>query len=337
MSAVLLPRPLCGIIPPLATPLRDEERLDHAGLERLVEHVLAGGVHGLFLLGSTGEGPSLAYDLRRELVERVCEQVAGRVPLLVGITDTSFVEARELAHWAADCGAAAVVAAPPCYFTPSQADLVSYFTQLAREIELPLFLYNMPAHVKVHIDLDALRQLIDVPAIVGLKDSSAQMIYFHRALQIAAARPDFTVLLGPEELLGEGVLLGAHGGICGGANLAPRLYVDLYEAAVRGDLATVRVLHQRVNRLSAALYTVGPANSAYLRGLKTALACLGLCDDYLAQPFRRFGPDERRLIEQRVAQLGLGEQAVLQESGVRGQESGDRNQESVKKLLTPDS
>jgi 4-hydroxy-tetrahydrodipicolinate synthase len=309
MSAVSLPRPLRGIIPPLATPLRDEERLDHAGLERLVDHVLAGGVHGLFLLGSTGEGPSLGYDLRREVVERVSEQVAGRVPLLVGITDTSFLEARELARWSADCGAAAVVAAPPCYFAPSQADLVSYFTQLAREVELPVFLYNMPAHVKVHIELDTLRQLMEVSAIVGLKDSSAQMIYFHRALQIAAARPEFSMLLGPEELLGEGVLLGAHGGICGGSNLAPRLYVDLYEAAARGDLATVRVLHQRVIRLSAELYTLGPANSAYLRGLKTALACVGLCDDYLAQPFRRFGPEERRVIEQRLAQLNLGEYA----------------------------
>jgi 4-hydroxy-tetrahydrodipicolinate synthase len=307
MSPVPLPRPLRGIIPPLATPLRDEERLDHAGLERLVEHVLAGGVHGLFLLGSTGEGPSLSYDLRREVVERVSEQVAGRVPLLVGITDTSFVEARELARWAADCGAAAVVAAPPCYFAASQADLVGYFTELAREVELPLFLYNMPAHVKVHIELDTVRRLMEVPAIVGLKDSSAQMITFHRALQVAAARPDFSVLMGPEELMGEGVLLGAHGGICGGANLAPRLYVELYEAAARGDLATVRLLHQRVIRLSAELYTLGPANSAYLCGLKTALACIGLCDDYVARPFRRFGPEERRQIEERLARLDLGD------------------------------
>src|SRR5947208_2787955 len=126
MSEATLARPLRGIIPPLATPLLDDDRLDHAGLERLVEHVLAGRVQGLFLLGSTGEGPSLDYDLRRELVERVSEQTAGRVPLLVGITDTSFAEARHMAEWARKCGAAAVVAAPPCYFAPSQADLVVY-------------------------------------------------------------------------------------------------------------------------------------------------------------------------------------------------------------------
>jgi 4-hydroxy-tetrahydrodipicolinate synthase len=305
MSDNPLPRPLCGVIPPLATPLLDDDRLDHAGLERLVEHVLAGGVHGLFLLGSTGEGPSLGYRLRRELVERVGEQVAGRVPLLVGITDTSFTEAVQMAEWAGECGAAAVVAAPPYYFAPSQAELAAYFGQLADAVELPLFLYDMPAHVKVHIEPDTVARLLEVPAVIGLKDSSAQMISFHRLRQITAARPDFTLLMGPEELLGEGVLLGAHGGICGGANIAPRLYVGLYEAARRGDPAAVRTLHERVMRLSGALYSVTPGVSGYLSGLKCALSCLGLCDDHVARPFRRFGPAERRLIAGRLEQLGL--------------------------------
>jgi 4-hydroxy-tetrahydrodipicolinate synthase len=305
MSNTHLPRPLCGIIPPLATPLLDEDRLDHAGLERLVEHVLAGGVHGLFLLGSTGEGPALSYRLRRELVERVGEQVAGRVPLLVGITDTSFAEAVQMAEWAGNCGAAAVVAAPPYYFAASQAELAAYFGQLAAAVGLPLFLYNMPAHVKVHIEPDTVARLLEVPAVVGLKDSSAQMITFHRLRQITGARADFTLLMGPEELLAEGVLLGAHGGICGGANIAPRLYVDLFDAARHGDLTTVRTLQERVLRLSSALYAVAPGVSGYLSGLKCALSCLGLCDDYVAQPFRGFGPAQRRLIAQRLEQLGL--------------------------------
>src|SRR4030042_1431961 len=80
--------PLRGIIVPMVTPLLDHDKLDAAGLERLVEHVLAGGVHGLFILGTTGEAPSLSYRLRHELIDRVCEQVNGRVPALVGFTDT---------------------------------------------------------------------------------------------------------------------------------------------------------------------------------------------------------------------------------------------------------
>jgi 4-hydroxy-tetrahydrodipicolinate synthase len=305
MSDKKLPSPLRGIIPPVATPLLDEDRLDHAGLERLLDHLLAGGVHGLFLLGSTGEGPSLSYQLRRELVERAGEVVAGRVPVLVGITDTSFAEAVQMAEWAADCRADAVVAAPPCYFTPSQAELADYFARLAAAAPLPLFLYNMPSHTKVAIDVDTVARLLDVPGIVGLKDSSAQMIYFHRVRQLTAAWPAYTLLMGPEELLADAVLLGGHGGICGGANLAPALYVGLYEAARQGDLDRVRSLHDRVIHLSNALYTLGPPGSSYLRGLKCALSCLGICDDYVAAPFRRFTPAERHLIKERLEQLGL--------------------------------
>src|SRR5262245_36582630 len=189
MSHTSFPRPLRGIAPPLATPLRDEDRLDHAGVERLVEHVLAGGVHGLFLLGSTGEAPSLGYRVRRELVERVGEQVAGRVPVLVGITDTSFVEAVQMAEWAAECAAQAVVLAPPPYFVASQGELADYCRRVAAAVELPVYLYNMPGLTKVHFDPDTVTRLMEVPEIVGLKDSSAQMLYFHKVRQVVAGRP----------------------------------------------------------------------------------------------------------------------------------------------------
>jgi dihydrodipicolinate synthase/N-acetylneuraminate lyase len=105
-----------GIIPPIITPLKDRDTLDVAGLENLVAHMLAGGVHGIFALGTTGEAPSLSYRLRREMVERCCKLVGGKVPVLVGITDTSFVESVELAKVAAAHGAKAVVLSAPYYF-----------------------------------------------------------------------------------------------------------------------------------------------------------------------------------------------------------------------------
>ena len=113
----MLPKPLRGVIPPMVTPLLDNRTLDLKGLERLVEHILDGKVHGLFLLGTTGEAPNLSYDLRHELVRRVCKQVNGRVPVLVGITDTVFTESMRLAESAARAGAEALAAAPPYYFT----------------------------------------------------------------------------------------------------------------------------------------------------------------------------------------------------------------------------
>src|SRR4051812_8767861 len=119
-----------GIIPPLVTPLCDRDRLDHGGLERLVEHVVGGGVSGVFILGTTGEAPSLGYRLRRELIERVCRLTAGRVPVLVGITDTAFVESVDLARSAADAGAAAVVLSTPYYFPVGQTELTAYVRNL---------------------------------------------------------------------------------------------------------------------------------------------------------------------------------------------------------------
>src|SRR5439155_9211151 len=145
--------------------------LDLPGLERLIEHILAGGVHGLFLLGTTGEAPSLSHRLRCELIERACEQIAGRVPVLVGITDTSFVESVELAEHAADAGAQAVVLAPPYYFPAGQPELAGYVERIAGAVPLPLFLYNMPSHTKLSFEPDTIARALEIPNVVGIKDS----------------------------------------------------------------------------------------------------------------------------------------------------------------------
>ena len=287
-----------GIIPPMVTPLRDRDALDVAGLERLIEHILAGGVHGLFILGTTGEGPSLSYRLRKELIERTCRQVKSRVPVLVGITDTAFQESLTVARWSADAGADALVVAPPYYLPEAQPELQEYLDHLVPELPLPLFLYNMPALTKVSFELDTVRRAMDEPRIIGLKDSSCSMIYLHRVLALLPHRPDWTVLVGPEEMLADAVLAGAQGGVNGGANLFPRLYVKLFEAARGGDLARVRELHAVVMRVSEGLYRVGRHGSAIIKGLKCALALLGVCDDSMAEPFARFREPERARIRQ---------------------------------------
>jgi dihydrodipicolinate synthase/N-acetylneuraminate lyase len=193
-----LPMPLRGIIPPMITPLVDRDTLDAAGLERLVEHLIQGGVHGLFILGTTGEAPSLSYRLRQELIDRVCRHVSLRVPVLVGVTDTSFVESVHLAQHAAQAGAQAVVLSAPYYFPAGQPELVEYVEDIAAELPLPVFLYNMPSHTKLTFEPDTIRKALQIANIVGLKDSSAQMIYFHKLRQLVADRPDFSLLVGPE-------------------------------------------------------------------------------------------------------------------------------------------
>ncbi|MFH1264843.1 MAG: dihydrodipicolinate synthase family protein [Planctomycetota bacterium] len=304
-NASALPTPLRGIIPPMVTPLADRDTLNVPGLERLVEHILGGSPAGLFILGTNGEGPSLSYRLRHELIDRVAEQVAGRVPVLVGITDTAFAESVEVADYAADAGAQAVVLAAPPYYPTGQRDLAEYVEHIVAELPLPVFLYNMPSHTKLAFDVETVRRLMDVPNIVGLKDSSGDMIYFHRVRELTARRPDFSLLIGPEELLAQAVLSGAHGGVSGGANLEPRLYVDLYHAAASRDLDRVAELHARVMQISGSIYTVDQSGSGVLKGLKCALSCMGISNDLPAEPLQPFPDAERELIRRRLGELGL--------------------------------
>jgi 4-hydroxy-tetrahydrodipicolinate synthase len=292
-----LPRPLRGIIPPLVTPLLSPDALDHRGLETLVERVIAGGVHGAFILGTTGEGPSLSYALRREMIERVTKQVEGRVPVLVAVTDTAYTETLRLTEFAAEAGADAVVVAAPYYFPVSQSDLLRLVEGLAEASALPLFLYNMPGLTKVQYEPETVAMAAEMPNVYGLKDSSGDLGYLERAIAAVRHRPEFTVLLGPEEMLVEGMALGIHGGVNGGANLFPRLLVGLYEACVAGRGEEVRRLRQLVLEMNAVINSDGEPEFRYIRGLKCALAVMGICGDVPAWPFRAAGDSQRAVIE----------------------------------------
>lgn len=294
-----------GIIPPMITPLKDMNTLDVSGLERLIEHILAGGVHGLFILGTTGEAQSLSYHLRHELIERVCRQVAGRVPVLVGISDTSLAESLQMAEKAFDCGASAVVSAPPYYYAPAQQELIDFYQGLAEVLPLPMFLYNMPSHVKVMIEPSTVRAIAEHPNVIGLKDSSSNMVYFHSLIQIMKDKPEFSLLMGPEELTGEAVILGADGGVNGGANMFPKLYVDMYQAAATNDIAQLRVLQEKIMFISNSIYKIGRYGSSYLKGVKCTCSLMGICSDYMALPFQCFNAPERLKVQRVLEQLKI--------------------------------
>ncbi len=299
-------KPVCGIIPPLVTPLKDNETLDVESLERLIEHLIAGGVHGLFILGTTGEEQSLSYDIRKQMIRESCRINRGRLPLLACISDTSIVESIRLANVAADCGADGVVSAPPYYFATGQPELAQFYEELVPQLPLPVFLYNMPSHVKVSFAPDTVRRIAQNPQVIGFKDSSANAVYFQSVMYKMQERPDFAMLVGPEEITGECVLMGAHGGINGGANMFPELYVAMYDAARSGDVARVRQLQQLIMQISTTIYTVGKHGSSYLKGLKCALSLLGvISDDFVASPFYKFNAPEREKIKEALAALPI--------------------------------
>jgi dihydrodipicolinate synthase/N-acetylneuraminate lyase len=308
-----LNKPLRGIVPPMVTPLAGPDALDYPGIARLVEHILEGGVHGLFILGTTGDGPALSYQLRQEVIRRTCELVAGRVPVLVGITDTSYVESVRMAEFAARAGAQAVVLAPPYYFHVSQTDLMRLVESMVRENPLPLFLYNMPNLTKMQWEPETVALASDIPEVLGLKDSSGDLDYLHRALAAVRHKPDFTVLIGPEHLLLGGLLAGAHGGVCGGANLMPGMFVRLFDAFRGGDLEQARLLQNEITEIGTPLYQLGEAESSYIRGLKGALEVMAICAGRLVWPFAEAGAQQQAQILahlRRYPRLWFGEIAT---------------------------
>jgi 4-hydroxy-tetrahydrodipicolinate synthase len=300
-------KPLRGIIPPLVTPLSDNDTLDLEGLERLIEHTIKGAVHGIFILGTTGEFASLSHKLRSELIEKTCRIVNGRVPVLAGISDSAFSESLNLARIAGNSGADAVVLTPPYYFTSGQPELLEYLRRIMVHMPLPLFIYNMPAHTKVIFEPETVRAAASIPGIIGMKDSSSNLAYFKQVQYSLRDYPDFTFLVGPEEFMSEFVLTGGHGGVNGGANMFPGLYVRLYNASVNRDFETIATLQQKVMQISTTIYKVGHYGSSYLKGLKCALSVMGICNDFMAEPFHRFKLQERMKIQQLLEDLNYRE------------------------------
>ncbi len=275
--------PLRGIVPPIVTPLVSSDRLDLDGLANLVESMIAGGVSGIFALGTTGEAQALGLPLRLQMVHETCRLVNDRVPVLAGISDTSLRESFRMGEEAIGAGATGLVVAPPFYTPLAQRELLKHIETLLGALQVPIFLYNIPGLTKVRYEPDTVLAAAAMGA-AGLKDSSGDMVYFHRVRRRLAEHAGFSLLVGPEELLGEAVLMGAHGGVCGGANFDPQLYVDMFRSAELGDAKRVRELQRRVMAFSDAVYHIGSPESSYIRGLKCALGIRGLCSDLPAPP-----------------------------------------------------
>ncbi|MBQ6008616.1 MAG: dihydrodipicolinate synthase family protein [Kiritimatiellae bacterium] len=291
---------LSGLIPPMVTPLDAKRRLDKKGTKNMVNYLLKGGVDGIFLLGTTGEGPHLSYAIREELVKTVCGLVKGRVPVLVGITETDMDDAVAFAAKCKAYGAAAVVAAPPYYFKLTQTECVAWFTEMADRLPLPLVVYDMPAHTDTVIEPATIAKLAAHPNIIAMKDSSSIIALFNKfRIALEPFADNFSLFMGPDEAMGEAVLLGADGGVCTGANLWPAQFKAMYLAAKAGDVEKVRRLQRFTTMSSYLLYGLGQGQIGFLKGVKAALAEMGLIQNVLAVPFEPFGGKE--LVQVRAA------------------------------------
>lgn len=294
--------PLKGIIPPMITPLTENGELDTEGLKRLVEHLISGGVHGIFLLGTNGEGPSLTYAFRKELISKACKLINGRVPVLVGITDTSFEGSLDIANHSKDAGADAVVVAPPYYFPISQEEMIEYLENLIPASPLPVMMYNMPSCTKIHLSIETVKRAKELGAI-GIKDSSGDVFYLYSLIDTFKKSPEFSIIAGTELYLPETIIYGGHGAVAGGANFFPKLFVDLYNASLADDKVAIIELRDKVLKLYSTIYNVGNNVSRFTKGTKSALYAMGICEDHMALPLCRFNDEGRDKIKNYVEEF----------------------------------
>ena len=154
----------------------------------------------------------------------------------------------------------------------------------------------MPSLTKVWFESETLERLTAIPQIIGLKDSSGDMNYFEKAIELKKLRPDWSVMIGPEAKLPEAMRLGGNGGVAGGANVFPKLFVECYDACVAHDEVLINDVQSRINRFQQ-IYEVGKYASKYIKATKCCLSLLGICDDFMAEPFHRFRAPERARVQ----------------------------------------
>ena len=293
-----------GVITPMVTPLIDRENIDFKGLEKLLDHLINGGVSGVFLMGTTGEGTSISPRMRKDLIKYSIEYVKGRVPVFVSIADCCIEESLNMARYAKECGVTYLVSALPFYLGLTQKEIIDYYTTIADNVPLPLFLYNIPAQTKLMISVEAVKTLAKHPNIIGMKDSSGNGTYFNTLLaEIKAEYPNFTILVGPDEMLASTMAMGGNGGVNSGSNLFPELYVNLFKACKAKDTERILKLQKLVMKVSTEIYSVDKSSVSFLKGLKAALFTEGLITDYICEPLQKVNNADLETIRKNVAEL----------------------------------
>lgn len=291
-----------GIFAPTVTPLDEKERVDELGFVRQLTRLIENGVHGIYLLGSSGEFTTLTQAERERAMDIASKTIAGRVPVICCVMDTSTQRVIHNIGIAQQFGFDAV-ATTPCYYYPSvdDADIIQFYREVAESTELPVVIYNIPVTAKTFIKPHVVAQLADAcDNIVGIKDSSADWVNFLNLSALLGEREDFSIMIGSHFLLGAAVLFGAEGGIISISNVVPKEAVALYNAAKERDIGEVDRLQKFFVKLSK-LYTYGQGVS----GLKACLEIMGICDAYTTSPLLPVSDSAKVELRELLTDLGI--------------------------------
>ena len=270
---------LKGVYPAMATPLTPEEKIDKVGLKKLVHYLIAGGIHGIVALGSTGEFPAMSEAMRQDVLETALEEVNGKVPVLIGCGEPGTQRTIEQVKIASATKANGLLVAVPFYFNMDQAAVIRHYEMVADAATLPVVMYNFPQMTKTTFTADTVAKLAKHPNIIGIKDSSGDFFGMQRFIDVTSGE-DFAVMSGNPALGLSGYELGAKGGIYAGCSLFPKQCADVYNAFVLGDKAAALEMQKKVS-LIPMMGSFGP-NAAVV---KFGLNKLGICGPTVAAPF----------------------------------------------------
>ena len=292
-----------GAVVPLVTPFTADGHLDEAALQRLIDSQIAGGVEGIFVLGTTGEGAHVPKASRRQLVAQTVKHVNQRAVVFAGLGDIRLADLTE-ANEFLRAGADAVVAHPPISENVAPEDLAVWYQKLLDGIAGPLLLYNMPMTTKVSIPLDAVEKLLGHPRLAGIKDSENNPQRLEELLQRYGGKKDFSVFIGVGALMEKGLKLGADGIVPSVGNLIPDVCHKLCAAAKKADWAEAEAFYSRMNTI-AALYQKGRTLNESLSVLKAAMSCRGLCSPHVLLPLHPLSEAQMEKLRHEMERLHL--------------------------------
>ncbi len=295
-----------GIIPPVTTPLTEDGQFDHASAEKLYGEMITLGSHGLFLFGSSGEGPVLTREDREAAVKIAQSVIQDKVPLFVGIMAPSTEQVILEAKWAEKLGVDVIVVCPPFYYPTTQSEVLNHFRLVKEATAMPIMAYDIPITTKIKISYETMLKIANEELAIGAKDSSGDSVGFSR---LVINRPkNFKLFTGTEALVDAIMLKGADGTVPGLANVAPELFVELYEKWNAGETIDALLVQKKILDLFEVFLTPsGEFNFGYALGsMKTAQKLRGwIASNKLTPPFDTVSPEHTERIRQIMTKVGL--------------------------------
>jgi 4-hydroxy-tetrahydrodipicolinate synthase len=284
----------------MVTPIDEKGRIHEGALRKLTNHLIDGGVHGLFPVGSQGEFFALTFEQKKETIRIVVNETRGRVPIYAGTGAVTTREAIETTKMARDLGVSAVSVLTPYFVTPNQKELIEHYVTIAKAVpDLPILLYSNPDRTQVPFPVATVLELAAVDNIVGIKDSSGDMSITGEYIRITRGM-NFHVLAGRDTLIYATLCYGGAGSICATANVDPRVPVEIYEAFIAGD-------HKRA---LDAQYRLAPLRIAFGLGtfpavIKEALNMIGIEAGEAIRPVGPLTPENREKLRKVLADMGM--------------------------------